>query len=256
MTSVIESPWVDAGAGARGVMVTDGIDALAPWLTTLCTSVTSSSTSMKPPFMRLRCIQTGPSSMARSELQSLANCVIDSPSPPGQSPTVTRVKPSSGCSVRQASTILSSAALLTRYAASPGHGGVSDALTEERYAAAPCDACRCGSAAAVASDAPMALVSKARRQVSASRSSIRDSGPMPVAYTSASIPPRPSAASSMALAARRLVGHVTTDGERAGTGFLGCVDQAVVRVGPGAPRPRPAGPVRPRCSARARWTLR
>ena len=41
------------------------------------------------------------------------NSVIDSPSPPAQSPTTTRVKPTLGCSARHASTSLSSAALLT-----------------------------------------------------------------------------------------------------------------------------------------------
>ena len=93
MTSVMTAPpvrgqWTGAATGARGVIATKGSTTLAPWLTTSCTRFTSSSTSMKPPFIRLRCIQIGPTSMARSESQSLANCVIDSPSPPGQSPTV------------------------------------------------------------------------------------------------------------------------------------------------------------------------
>src|SRR4029450_2816903 len=45
--------------------------------------------------------------------QPVVNSVIDGPSPPAQSPTITRVNPTAGCSARQASTSLSSAALLT-----------------------------------------------------------------------------------------------------------------------------------------------
>ena len=85
----------------------------------------------------------------RSGSQLFANSVIASPSPPAQSPTTTRVKPMLGCSARHASTILSSAALVTAYTPSPGHGGVSDALTDDKYAATPPDAARWGSAAAV-----------------------------------------------------------------------------------------------------------
>ena len=72
------------------------------------------------------------SSDESSASQAALNCVIESPSPPGQSPTITRVKPIAGCSTRHASTSLSSAALLTMYAPRPGHGGVSDAETDER----------------------------------------------------------------------------------------------------------------------------
>src|SRR3954469_21300783 len=130
--------------------------------------------------------------------QPVANCDCASPSPPAQSPTTTRVKPTCGYSARHASTSLSSAALLTAYAASPGHGGVSDALTEERYAATPPDFVSSSSAALVISAAPVTLVSSVRRQVSASMSARCDNGPIPGAYTSASIPPRPAAASSIA----------------------------------------------------------
>src|SRR3954469_13611836 len=120
-------------------------------------------------------------SAASSGSQSLANCDIASPSPPVQSPTTARVNRMWGCSARQASTSLSSAALLTAYAPSPGHGGVIDALTDDRYTAVPADASRCGRAAAVTSAAPVTLVSKTCRQVAASVSSIRESGPTPVA---------------------------------------------------------------------------
>ena len=43
---------------------------------------------------------------------SLMNSVMECPSPPAQSPTTTRVKPTSGCSACQASTMVPSAALL------------------------------------------------------------------------------------------------------------------------------------------------
>jgi hypothetical protein len=76
--------------------------------------------------------------------------------------------------------------------------GVSEALTEERYTATPPASSRCGSAAAVASAAPTTLVSKARRQVAASTLSTAASGPIPGAYTSASMPPSFVAACSIA----------------------------------------------------------
>ena len=69
--------------------------------------------------------------------------------------------------------------MLTAYAPSPGHGGVSDALTDERYAAVPPDAVRCSIAALVTSAAPMTLVSNTRRQVAASVSARRTNGPIP-----------------------------------------------------------------------------
>ena len=47
--------------------------------------------------------------------------------------------------MRHASTILSSAALLTEYVAMPGHGWVIEACTDDRYAAAPFDSRRWGS---------------------------------------------------------------------------------------------------------------
>ena len=84
----------------------------------------------------------------------------------------------SGCSTRHASTSLSSAALLTMYAPSPGHGGVSDALTDDRNDRVPDVAARCGIAAAVMRAAPMTFVSKTRRQVSASTSTRRANGPI------------------------------------------------------------------------------
>ena len=57
--------------------------------------------------------------MARSWSQPEENSVIESPSPPAQSPTVTRVNPICGCSACHASTSLSSAALLTRRRRAP-----------------------------------------------------------------------------------------------------------------------------------------
>ncbi len=64
------------------------------------------------------------------------------------------------------------------YAPSPGHGGVSDALTDERYAIIPDVASRWGIAAAVIHDAPTTFVSSTWRQVSASVSTSRASGPI------------------------------------------------------------------------------
>src|SRR5882724_10920995 len=141
---------------------------LAPPRRTASTTFTRCSTSISEPAMYLRATQSGMSAAASSLSQPLANSVIDSPSPPAQSPTTRRVKPTLGCSARHASTSLSRAALLTAYAPSPGHGGVSDALTDDRYIAVPCDALRWGIAAAVTSAAPVTFVSKVRRQVSAS----------------------------------------------------------------------------------------
>src|SRR3954470_23207478 len=109
----------------------------------------------------------------------VGNSLCESPSPPPQSPTTTRVKPTVGCSARHASTSLSSAALLTAYAPSPGHGGVSEALTEDRYAAVPPDAERCEIAALVTRAAPMTLVSNTLRHSAASVSARRESGPIP-----------------------------------------------------------------------------
>ena len=63
--------------------------------------------------MYSRASQIGAISVIRSMSQSALNPVMASPSPPAQSPTVTRVNPIWGCSARQASTSLSSAALLT-----------------------------------------------------------------------------------------------------------------------------------------------
>src|SRR4029453_16805281 len=98
--------------------------------------------------------------------QSSAKCVMASPSPPVQSPTTTRENATAGCSARHASTSLSSAALLTTYAPRPGHGGVSDALTDERYAATPPEAVSAGIAAAVISAAPVTFVANTRCHVS------------------------------------------------------------------------------------------
>ena len=90
----------DAGAGAAAQHVS--------------TTRTSSSTSMSgagdvaaldPGRERTRRPAPCPSSSV--------NWVMTSPSPPAQSPTITRVKPTSGCSARHASTSLSRAALLT-----------------------------------------------------------------------------------------------------------------------------------------------
>ena len=64
------------------------------------------------------------------------------------------------------------------YAPRPGQGGVSDALTDDRNAAVPELAVRWGMAAAVMRAAPVTFVSNARRQVSASVSTRRASGPM------------------------------------------------------------------------------
>src|SRR5688572_9153597 len=111
--------------------------------------------------------------------QPFANPVMASPSPPAQSPTMTRVKPRSGCSARQASIILSRAALLTAYEPRPGQGGVDEALTDDRYTAAPADSVRWGTAAAVTSAAPVTLVANTRAQVSASVSISLASAPMP-----------------------------------------------------------------------------
>src|SRR6476620_5639901 len=107
----------------------------------------------------------GKNSSATSVSQPVAKCDCASPSPPPQSPTTTRVNPTCGCSARQASTSLSRAALLTAYAPRPGHGGVSDALTDDRYAATPPDAVRWLIAALVTSAAPVTFVSNTRRQV-------------------------------------------------------------------------------------------
>src|SRR5262249_58339742 len=144
---------------------------------------------MSDPAVYLRATQSAPSSAASSMSQSLAKPVIESPSPPAQSPTTRRVNPTSGRSARHASTSLSSAALLTAYAPSPGHGGVIDALTDDRYTAIPPDAVRWGSAAVVTSAAPVTFVSNTRRQVSTSVSTRRASGPIAGVYTSASMPP-------------------------------------------------------------------
>ncbi len=56
--------------------------------------------------------QMGWNSAARSQSHSLANSVAEGPSPPAQSPTTTRVKPTAGCSVRHDSISRSKAALL------------------------------------------------------------------------------------------------------------------------------------------------
>src|SRR4051812_35014152 len=112
--------------------MTDGMLVWAPLRSTASTTRTSSSTGSSAPAMYPRDTHVGMSSMASSASQPDANSVMPAPSPPAQSPTTTRVKPTDGCSTRQASTSLSSAALLTTYAPRPGHGGVCDALTDDR----------------------------------------------------------------------------------------------------------------------------
>ena len=100
-------------AGGRGATVTLWMQALAPVRSTASIVPTSSATSMSEPAMYLRVYHSVTRSAAASRSQPSANSVSDSPSPPEQSPTTTRVKPICGCSARHASTSLSSAALLT-----------------------------------------------------------------------------------------------------------------------------------------------
>ncbi len=89
----------------------------------------------------------------------------------------------------------------------------------------PVDAVRYGIAAAVTSDAPMTLVSKMRRQVSASVSTMRTSGLMAGVYTTLSMPPSASAALSMADRHDASSSDVALDGDRG-------------RAPPLSPRPR------------------
>ena len=71
----------------------------------------------RPPAAPRRCTRgparSCPSRSSGPWSQSALNSVMESPSPPAQSPTVTRVNPTCGCSACHASTSLSSAALLT-----------------------------------------------------------------------------------------------------------------------------------------------
>ena len=106
--------------------------ALLPVRSTASIALVRWSTSMSVPVMYFRVYHSMTKDSLASRSHPLANSVSDSPSPPAQSPTTTRVKPILGCSARQASTSLSRAALLTAYDPSPGHGGVSDALTDDR----------------------------------------------------------------------------------------------------------------------------
>ncbi len=98
----------------------------------VCTTSTRSSTGINLPGMQPREAHSGTAFMARSMSQPMFIPVAASPSPPGHSPTMKVVKPMSGCSARHASTILSSAALLTPYAPRPGHGGPNVPASEDR----------------------------------------------------------------------------------------------------------------------------
>ena len=174
--------------GGGGVIVTDGMLTPAPLRNTVSTRVARSATSMKPPDMWSRAVQIGMISMARSMSQSLANCDCDSPSPPVQSPTTDRVKPTSGCSMRHASTILSSAALLTSTAARPGHGGSSSADRREVRGGAlrRAEVGERGRGDERRRPSRWCRRSSARSRRRGPRSAT--SGPTPVAYTSASMP--------------------------------------------------------------------
>ena len=144
--------------------------------------------------------------------------------------------------------------MLTAYAPSPGHGGVSDALTDERYTAVPPDAVRWGMAALVTIAAPMTFVSNAARQVAASVSTSRASGPMPGRVDERVDATEPCGGFRDRGAARRLVGDVALDHERPGAGLLRRVLEPGAATGEQRDLRHPAGRGRCRCTGRVRWT--
>ena len=101
------TPGVGGGRRCRGW------SPMGPQRRRVSSTRTSSSTSSSAPAMYSRAIQIDAISVISSWSQPALNPVMESPSPPAQSPTVTRVNPTCGCSARHASTSLSSAALLT-----------------------------------------------------------------------------------------------------------------------------------------------
>ena len=179
--------------------------------------------------------------MARSESQSLANCVIDSPSPPGQSPTVTRGEADLRVLGAPRLDHPVERGLAHQVGGEAGPRWRESRADRRRYAAAPRDSCRCGSAAAVATDgADHVGVERPSPRLGVE---VLDPRQRPDA---GGVHRRVDAAESGRglhdrAAARRLVGHVAPDRQHARAGFLGRLDQAVV---PARQRARPRPPLR------------
>ena len=211
---------------------------------------------MSVPATSPRSTQIACISMKSSGSHSFAKPVNESPSPPAQSPTTHRVNPTDGCSTRHASTSLSSAALLTAYAPSPGHGAVCDALTDERYTS---DAARRGEVGergrrdergagdVRVEHAPPGL------DVGVGEPSERtDGGRVDECVDS----PEVGRGLLDRRAARVGIGDVALDGERVAPGLAGRRFQPLAPAGEQTRRAHLAAPDRRRCTGRVRSTRR